>query len=233
MKWHFLYRTFLLCLKGVPTTLLITILTLVFSSIPAIGIAVIRSKRVPVLQKICSVYVSFIRGTPAIVQIYLLYNTLASILTVWFEKNNVSINVFDISPIVFAVIVFTLNITATMSEVVRSALLTVDKGQMEAAVSIGLSELQGFLRVVFPQALVSAIPNLCTLIVNLIKMTSLACAMTVKDITAIAKIEAGSSYNYIEAYLDIFVIYLILCIVIEKMFQKLERNLSRYKAIAD
>ena len=107
--------------------------------------------------------------------------------------------------------------------------MTVDKGQYEAGQTVGLSKLQTYFRIIFPQAVVSAIPNICTLVVGLIKMTSLAFAMTVQDIMAIAKIEAGNSYNYIEAYLDVFIIYLVLCILVEAIFRKVEFNTKRYK----
>lgn len=229
MNWDFMVRTFFKTLSGVPTTLLITVATLIFSVPLASVLALARSRKVPVLQRVAAVYVSFIRGTPAIVQIYLVYNTLPSALAILFEKWNIQNRIFDVNPVIYAVVVFTLSIAATMSEIIRSALSTVDKGQMEAALTIGLTEMQGYLRIVIPQALIPAIPNLCTLVVRLIKMTSLAFIMTVQDITAIAKIEAASGYNYIEAYLDIFVIYLILCITIEKLFKILENRLNKYK----
>ena len=74
-----------------------------------------------------------------------------------------------------------------------------------------------------------AVPNLCNATVGLIKNTSLAFLMTVKDITAVAKIEASYGYNYIEAYLDIFVIYIIICSVVQILFKLWEKNLAKYK----
>lgn len=125
-----------------------------------------------------------------------------------------------------------MNTTAVLSEVFRSALLTVNHGQMEAALSIGLSKGQAYRRIVIPQALVSALPNLCNTTVNLLKSTSLAFLMTVKDITAIAKTNAAYGYNYIEAYLVIFAIYIVLCTVVQIGFRMFERFAAGYKAPA-
>ena len=93
--------------------------------------------------------------------------------------------------------------TGSLAEILRSAILTVDKGQLEAAQAIGLTNRQAYIRIVFPQALRSALPNLCNLVINLVKGTSLVFVMTIKDITAIAKVEASYGYQYFESYLVI------------------------------
>lgn len=229
MNWEFVNKTFFLVLQGIPTTLFLTVISLLFAIPLAFGIALARKNKVAVLDKVCAVYVSFIRGTPMILQIYVIYNLVPSILAVVFERLAVNYPIYEVNPILYAIIIFSLSTAATMSEVVRSALATVDKGQMEAALSTGLSNSQAYFRIVFPQALVAAVPNICTLVVDLIKATSLAFAMTVQDITAIAKIEASSGYNYIEAYLEIFIIYLILCSLVEALFKLLEQRLKQYK----
>lgn len=94
-------------------------------------------------------------------------------------------------------------------------LMSVSSGQLEAGVSIGLSEFQIYVRVIIPQALVTALPGICNITVNLIKGSSLAFLMTVKDVMAVGKIAASFGYNYIEAYLDAFLVYLILCTIIQ------------------
>ena len=118
---------------------------------------------------------------------------------------------------------------ALLSEVFRSALLTISKGQLEAGYTSGLTYAQTFRRIIIPQALVAALPNLCNATVNLIKNTSLAFMMTVKDVTAVAKIEASFGYNYIEAYLDIFIIYIIICSVVQQLFKRWEKRASIFK----
>ncbi|MDV2888226.1 amino acid ABC transporter permease, partial [Alkalihalophilus pseudofirmus] len=82
--------------------------------------------------------------------------------------------------------------------------------QLEAAYSVGLTNVQAFRRIIIPQVLVTALPNICTATVNLIKATSLGYAMSLQEITLRAKVAANVGYNYVEAYLDIFLVYLIL-----------------------
>ena len=158
-------------------------------------------------------------------QILIVYSILPGLLNSLVKKFVHSANIFDMNPIVYAIVVFTLNTIASLSEVFRSAMGTVDKGQYEAALSAGLSHTQAYVRIVIPQALVSALPNICNLAVNLIKNTSLAFLMTVKDITAVAKIQASYGFDYIEAYLDIFAIYIIVCSVVQVLFKIVEKKL--------
>lgn len=227
---QFFAKTFLLLWTAVPVTLEITIVSLVFGVVFGFLIALARVHKVKVLDKLCALYVSFIRGTPVILQILVIYSIVPSILNVIFKKTGSNINIFDLNPIVYAFIVFGFNNAATLSEVFRSALLTVDKGQLEAGYTSGLTYWQTYFRIIIPQALRVAIPNLCNATVNLIKNTSLAFAMTVKDITAVAKIEATYGYNFIEAYLDIFVIYIIICTVVQFLFKLWEKKASVYVA---
>ena len=116
--------------------------------------------------------------------------------------------------------------TGSLAEILRSAILTVDKGQLEAAQAIGLTNRQAYIRIVFPQALRSALPNLCNLVINLVKGTSLVFVMTIKDITAIAKVEASYGYQYFESYLVIFILYIVICGVIQWGFNRLEKCLT-------
>ena len=100
------------------------------------------------------------------------------------------------------------------------------RGQLEAAQAIGLTNRQAYIRIVFPQALRSALPNLCNLVINLVKGTSLVFVMTIKDITAIAKVEASYGYQYFESYLVIFILYIVICGVIQWGFNLLEKRLT-------
>lgn len=222
-------KTLWKCVKAIPITLEITFFSIMLSIIPAYIISICRIKKRKIISKICSVYVSFLRGTPIILQILIVYSILPSLLNIFFKKYFPSVNIFDLNPIFYALIVFTLNTIATLSEVFRSAILTVDKGQYEAALCAGLSRFQSYIRIIIPQALVSALPNLCNLSVNLIKNTSLAFLMTVKDVTAVAKIEASFGFNYIESYLDIFLIYIIVCSIVQLIFKIVEKNFLKRK----
>ena len=174
----------------------------------------------------CAVFVSFIRGTPIVLQILIVYSICPSILNAFVVHAGWNFNIFEMNPIVYAFVVFGINTTATLSEVFRSAIASVDKGQMEAALCIGETPARAFLRIILPQACRSALPNICTLTIILIKNSSLAFMMTVREITAVAKIEAAYGYNYVESYIDIFIIYIIIGLIVQFLFRKLEVRLA-------
>ena len=230
LDFSYLIKTFWLCVKAIPVTLEITIVSLLLAVIPALLIALGRIHKVCVLDVICRIFVSFIRGTPIVLQILIVYSIMPSLLNSLVKSAGWAINVFEMNPVIYAFVVFGINSSATLSEVFRSAISSVDRGQLEAALSIGETRFQAFRRVVFPQAVVSALPNLCSTTVILIKNTSLAFMMTVREITAVAKIEAAYGYNYVESYIDIFVIYIVVCLAVEFIFRKIEKRVV-YKGI--
>ena len=223
---EYLVRTFFLCLKAVPVTLNITIVSSLLAFLPALGIALGRVKKIKAVAVPGKIYVSFIRGTPIVLQILVIYSLMPSVLNAFFKSAGLNVNIFDLNPIVYAYMVFALNSIGSLSEIFRSALSAVSRGQYEAGLSIGLTGWQTYRRIIFPQAAVSAIPNICTFIVTLIKNSSLAFMMTVKDITAVAKIEASYGFNYIESYIDIFVVYIIVCSVVQWLFRFAEKKLN-------
>jgi L-cystine transport system permease protein len=216
-------------LSGVSVTLLVTIVSLIIALPLGFLLALTRINRIPIIQRIAQIYVSFVRGTPIIIQIFIIYSSLPLILKAFFEKYNVQFDIYKINPIWYALIIFSFSTTALLIEVFRSALSTVKKEQLEAAFSVGLTTFQAYRRIIIQQVLVAALPNLCTTTVNLIKATSLGFAMSLPEITLNAKVAANMGYNYVEAYLDIFVIYLILCMTVEYVFKVLEKRLSKYK----
>jgi L-cystine transport system permease protein len=228
-NYEFFINTFFTAFRGMPVTLKLTAVSMLIALPVGFLFAVLRLHEKSLAKKIITVYVSFIRGTPIVVQILVIYSVVPSILAAVFQGFKLDINIFDVNPIIYAYIVFTINTVALLSEVFRSALTTVDKGQLEAAYAIGLTTVQGYRRIVLPQAMVAALPNICTATTNLIKSTSLAFLMTVKDITAVAKVEAAYGYNYIEAYLVIWIIYIIICSITELLFKLLEKRLKVYK----
>lgn len=231
LNLDFMLETFVDVWRGVPTSFAILLVSCIIGLPLGFLIAIARYKRVKVVSQICAFIVSFIRGTPMVVQIYVCYSVLPTLLNIYFKNNNIDFNVFDIPPILYAFFVFILSTMALSSEVFRSALIGVDKGQMEAARATGLTSFQAYRRIIIPQALVSALPNLCNLVVNSFKGTSLVFIMGVQDITAIARTGAGMTFCYIEAYLDIFLVYLVLCFIIDYLFRFAERSLKKYKAL--
>ena len=213
-------------IKAIPVTIFITAATLILSLVPAFLMAEkrVRGGGKGKAEKLIMLYISFIRGTPLVLQVLLVYALMPSILNSIVKALGLPIDVFhDINPLWYAVTVFTINTTALLSEIFRSAMLAVPEGQMEAGLTIGLSRFQTWIHVVVPQALTSALPNL-------IKGTSLAFFMGIKDIMAAAKIQAAFGYNYIEAYLEVFILYIAICTIVQVVYKIFEKRAGLYRA---
>lgn len=228
LNTEFMIEAFKASLSGIPVTLGITVVSLMISMPLALMMAIKKINSKGPLSFLINTYVSIVRSTPMVLQILLLYSLLPSFLNFFIKQVlKIDFNIFKIPAIYYAYAVFSLNTTAILSEVFRSALLTVDKGQLEAGLSVGLSKFLTYIRIIIPQALVVALPNICNVTVGLLKSSSLAFFMTVQDITAIAKLNAAYAYNYIEAYSIIFILYIILCTVVQLIFKYIEVQIHK------
>ena len=228
LNTEFMIEAFKASLSGIPVTLGITVVSLMISMPLALMMAIKKINSKGPLSFLINTYISIIRSTPMVLQILLLYSLLPSFLNFFIKQVlKIDFNIFKIPAIYYAYAVFSLNTTAILSEVFRSALLTVDKGQLEAGLSIGLGKFLTYIRIIIPQALVVALPNICNVTVGLLKSSSLAFFMTVQDITAIAKLKAAYAYNYIEAYSIIFILYIILCTVVQLIFKYIEVQIHK------
>lgn len=232
LDYGFMIETFYKIWDGIGVTLGLTALSLLIALPISFYMAVIRLRGHKLGTGITRFYISFVRGTPLVLQILLMYSLLPSFLNFALKSMGSSFNIFEsVNPFWYAVIVFSLNTIALLAEVFRSALMSIDKGQMEAGVSIGLTEWQTYRRIIIPQAMVVALPAVSNITVNLIKGTSLAFLMTVKDVLAIGKIAASYGYNYIEAYLDVFVVYIIVCTIVQLVYRIAEKRIGAFRAV--
>ena len=228
LNTEFMIEAFKASLLGIPVTLAITAVSLMISIPLALLMAVKKINSKGPVSFLINGYVSIIRSTPMVLQILLLYSLLPSLLNYLIRQVlKLDFNIFKIPAIYYAYAVFSLNTTAILSEVFRSALLTVDKGQLEAGLSVGLGKFRTYMRIIIPQALVVALPNICNVTVGLLKSSSLAFLMTVQDTTAIAKLKAAYAYNYIEAYSVIFILYIILCTMVQLIFKYIEVQIHK------
>lgn len=213
-------------------TFLITIVAMFLGIIIALAVAMVNYKHLRLLTGISRVYISFIRGTPMMIQIYLIYYLIPRFLNHLVERFQWNFDVYSINAMVYAYIVFSLHAGATLGEVFRGALSTVEQGQIEAAYAIGMTGWQTFVRIIFPQSVVVAIPNICTNFINILKGTSLVFSMAILDITGVAKVAANESYKFLEAYLAILLVYVIICFITEQIFKKIEKVAGKYRLLA-
>lgn len=217
-------------LKALPLTLLIVILSLAFGLLLALLLTVAKLGTSRVLRTLATWYISFIRGTPSLVQLFLVFYGLPQML----KLIGIDINGWD--KVVFAIITFSLNGAAYLSEIMRSSYLAVDRGQQEAAFSVGMNMMQSLWRIVFPQALAIALPNLGNSAISLLKETSLAFTIGVFDLMGRAQMISirNNGVNQLELFIAISLVYWVLCFGIERGIAFMEKNQKRgYKGIAE
>lgn len=228
---HFLIESFPAIVARLPITIGIAVGSLIISLFIGLTTALIKIYRVPVLKTISSFYVSFVRGTPLLVQIYLVFYGIPKVIY-FFQTEygwvlNIDVNI--IAPEVYALLAFSINLGAYLSETIRSAIESVDRGQFEAARAIGLSPTQMMLKIIFPQALSVAIPNLGNMFISTIKDTSLVFIIGVIDIMGQAKILGSRGLAFFEVYIAVSIIYWIICILVERLLVIVEKRARRYE----
>ena len=217
---------------AIPITLLMAFASAVIGWLLGLGIALIRKNKVPVLSQIFAVYVSFLRGVPMIILLYISYYALPNVIYSYGVSIGREINVDSVPAVAYAIIALVLEQSAYASEIFRSSLAAVDEGQMEAAYSVGMTKTQALARIVLPQAMAIALPNLSGLFLGLVKGTSLAYYVGVYEITATANLLAMPALNFIEAYIMTTIIYEVISFIFNKIFRVVENNLKKFRAVA-
>ncbi len=183
--------------------------------IAAIKVAGTKSKPLGILSKIGDGYVMLFRGTPIVVQLLLLYYVLFPLLGL--KVNNLLV----------AIITFGLNSSAYVAEILRSGILSVDVGQMEAGRSLGLSYPTTMLRIVVPQAMKNSLPALGNELIALVKDTSVAGFIAVFDLTQAFKLIGSARYEFMIPYLMLAIFYLVIVMVLTVFIKLIERRLRK------
>ncbi|SFJ77070.1 amino acid ABC transporter permease [Thermoflavimicrobium dichotomicum] len=228
IDFRFIVTAFFEIMKALPLTLVITTVPLLIGFAIGIGTALIRLYKVKVIYKIADFYVSFLRGTPLILHIYIVYLGLPLLFDVLAEKWGWSIRSNSIPLIVFVFVAFSLNAGAYMSEIIRSGILAVNKGEIEAAYSIGMTTSQAMKRIVLPQALMISLPNLCNMFVGLLHGSSLAFSISLMELNGKANVVASTNWKFLESFIAAAVIYWGMTILAEKVTAILEKRLRMF-----
>lgn len=213
-------------LKKLPITLELALLAMLLGLALGLLMAVIKIKKVPVLYQITNFLISLVRGTPVIVQLYIVFFGLPMIFKYFNQQFGTNLAVAEIPGFVYAVAALGLNESAYCAEIIRSALQSVNEGQIEAATALGMTYLQALRRIILPEAIEVALPTLGNSMISIIKSTSLAFTCAVVEITAQGKILAGKTYRYFEAYVSLAIIYWVLTIIIEQGIRFIEKKIK-------
>ncbi|GGD67336.1 amino acid ABC transporter permease [Paenibacillus nasutitermitis] len=215
-------------IKLLPTlriTLLIVASSILLGIIVGFLVALPRLYKIPVLQRFSQIYISFFRGTPILIQLFLFYYGLPEILKL------ANVDVSRVPVLYFVILTYSLHGGAYMAEAIRGAVTAVDRGQVEAAYSVGMTGYQAFSRIMLPQALAISIPVFANLVIATLKDTSLAFTLGIMELTGKAQTLGALSQHFIETYISLAIIYFIISILLEKMFNGLERRLLRHEQL--
>ncbi|GAA3291783.1 amino acid ABC transporter permease [Arthrobacter citreus] len=216
--WDLVLRSFLPMLEGaVKGTIPLALVSFVLGLAIALGVALMRLSKVRILSGIARVYVSIIRGTPLLVQLFVIFYGLPSIGVV-------------VPSWPSAVIAFSLNVGGYAAEVIRAAILSVPRGQWEAAYTIRMSPAQTLIRVILPQAARVSVPPLSNTFISLVKDTSLASLILVTELFRQAQEIAAFSREFMALYIEAAFIYWMICLVLSTGQSALERRLDRHVA---
>ncbi|EJN55761.1 Putative amino-acid ABC transporter permease protein [Loigolactobacillus coryniformis subsp. coryniformis CECT 5711] len=218
-------------LQYLPITLAIVILSMIVGLVFALIIALVRLNKIPVLTQLFTLLVSFVRGTPLLVQLYLSYYGVPIALKYWNYYNHTNYNINNLPAFLFVFVAFAINEAAYNSENIRGALLSVDRGEIEAAQSLGMTGGQILRRITIPEALVVALPTLGNQFISLIKGTSLAFVADVIEMTAEGQIIAGRNFRYFEVYLSLAIIYWALTVITEVIIRFVEKRLNKFRTV--
>jgi len=219
-RWKFI-------IKGLGVTLEVTILALIFGTIIGIVIGIIRCANdqqtenekkgakgaiLKVLNLFCQLYVTIIRGTPALVQLLIMYFVIL---------------VSSSSKVTVAVATFSINSGAYVAEIIRGGIMSIDKGQMEAGRSLGLNYVQTMVYTIIPQAMKACLPALVNELITLLKETSICGYIGLNELTRGGDIIRGTTFDALLPLFGVALIYLVLVLIISYFMSMLERRLRK------
>jgi len=204
-------------LKGTVWTIVLSIGGMFFGMLLGFGLALVRLYAISPFRWLARVYISFFRGTPLIIQLFTIYYGLA-------EAG------LQLEPLTAALIGFSLNMAAYVAEIMRAAIASVDRGQWEAAASIGMSKTQTMARAILPQAARTALPALGNSFISLVKDTALAATIQVPELFRQAQLITARVYELSTMYLTATVIYWILSSLLAHLQNRLEARVNRHEA---
>ncbi|MEC2071927.1 amino acid ABC transporter permease [Alkalihalophilus marmarensis] len=222
IQWEYLYDPELavnslpFLLEGLKVTMIIALFSMVFALILGLLLGIARMSKYWFIRWPARIYISFMRGTPLLVFIFILYYGIP-VLGVEFK-----------SAIVAGIVGISLNFAAYNAEVVRSAIMSVPRGQWEAAASLQMSYVQTLRRVIIPQATRIALPPTFNIFMDIVKGTSLASVITVQELLYSSRLVAGRTFDSMTMYITAALIYWVVCIIIGYFQEKLEKRYNRY-----
>jgi His/Glu/Gln/Arg/opine family amino acid ABC transporter permease subunit len=205
-------------LQGALVTVEIAVIGVIFGSILGLLVGLGRISKNPLLSQLSRFYIWVIRGTPLLLQLFVIHFAIPSVFSA-----------LTLPPFVSACIALSINAAAYIAEIARGAIQSIDKGQMEAARSLGLSSSQSMRRVIIPQAFRRMLPPLGNEFIALIKESSLVSTIALYDLLRTGQQIISSTYRYMEVFLLVGLIYLFLTTIMSYIIGKIEKKVGAYE----
>lgn len=219
MNFDFGYtlRVFPLIFNYIPITLLLAVISMIFACLLGLIIALVRQSDLPGIKQLAIVYISLFRAMPTLVLLFIIYYGLPQLFP----------SLSGLNAMVAAIIGLSLKEASFLAEIFRAGLDSVDEGQREAGLAVGISKFKIFTHIVLPQAALNALPGTGNTFVSLIKQTSLAFTLGVTELFAEGKMIASASLKFFETYLAIGLTYWLLVIIYSWLQSYLEKWLGK------
>ena len=202
--------------EGITTTLIFTCIAVALGVVLGTLVAMLKMSKFKIVRFLVSVYIEVIRGTPILLQLYIFYFVLPNLLPF-----------LDLSQFMWVAIAMCINSSAYVSEVIRSGIQAVDKGQAEAARSLGMSQSQTMMKIILPQAVRNILPALGNEFIMILKETSLASTFFLGDLMTSHKVVAGATFLQLESLIIVGCIYLCFTFPLSKLVEYFEKKMSK------
>ncbi|MEK8129910.1 amino acid ABC transporter permease [Paenibacillus filicis] len=227
---HFFGEAFLGIAGALPLTLFLTLAAMINGFVIGLAVAIIRLRKPAVIRPLAEFYVSFTRGTPVVLHLFIVYLGLPMLLDTLADHYGWGFRSKDIPLFVLVAAALSLTAGAYMSEIIRSGILAVPGGQLEAAYSVGMTTFQAVRRVIFPQAIGASVPGMCNLFVGILHGSSLAYMVSLMEINGMAMMLASKNWSYLEPLAAVALIYWAIVLVIERLAAVVEKRWKVYSA---
>ena len=223
-NFSFLPKYLSFFVQGLEYTLLLSIISVGLAVIPALALALMRLSHNKIVRNLSGAYIAVFRSTPMMVQLYIIFYGLFSVIKI---PSVVILGFIDLSRFIPGVVALALNSSAYVAEIFRAGILAVDKGQTEAARSLGLSSWQSMRLVVLPQAIKNVLPALANEVVTMVKESSICSVLGMAEIMYTAQTVSGNSYITLAPYVLAALVYFCINYPASKVIEAIERRMRR------
>ncbi|MCR5217900.1 amino acid ABC transporter permease [Treponema sp.] len=229
LDYAFMFSIIPVVAKALPVTLGLTFLSLFFALLLALLSGIILIRKVFILNKVVLFFNTFLKGVPLLVQLLFCYYAIPYLMEMADGFMGWHYDPRNPSYFAFAVVAFSFNYGAYITDLLLSSYRAVGRGQLEASYAVGMTSWQGMIHIVVPQAFAISLPGLGNYFMWLLKATSLASVVNVFEMLSVAKASTAENYAILEGYLVAAGIYWIVCIAAEKIIKKSSREMNRYQ----